>query len=277
MSFVSKLGTRMVPTTFPMLSCISVFGTLASLPKFQIILNAWSSFQQEYIRTFHLQKWDAFAHLRKYRKTVFPVYIVFGFLATSVVFSVFNNVWGRICVGIFPLIGWPKFTATFTMLIMVGCHGMHFLLFRTSMEAFKQIHEGITIYWKDFQDDLNDHDFIALQENVKKWTNLVLLVKKQVELTGQAMAFHQVALILVNFTFLCLGVFSCLSSKSGPEEGNRGYILLMFCTWGFSLLTVKAFMCERILEHEKQIVTALRQLEVSNCLPSLLQVVYYVN
>lgn len=273
MSFVSKLGTRMVPNIFPMLTCISIFGTLASLPKFRVILNSWSSFQQEYIRTFYWRKCDAFLHLRKYNSTVFPIYIVIGFLATFVVFSVFNNVWGRVAFAIFPVIGWPRFTATFTMLIMVGCHGMHFLLFRTSTEAFKQIHEGITIYWKEFQDDLRERDFMSLQENVKRWTNLVLLVKKQVEFTGQAMAFHQVALILVNFTFLCLGVFSCLSSRTGPEEGNKGYILLMFCTWGFSILTVKAFMCERILEQEKLIVTALRSLEVGNCLSSLIQVI----
>lgn len=250
MSFVSRIGAHIVPTTFPMFSCISVVGTLASLPKFQAILKQWTSFQKEYIHTFYWRNGDPFINLRKYRDGTFAIFIAVGFLAIGIVFLVSSNMCGNTSSFLFPTEGIPKFTAPFTMIIIIGGHGMHFLLLRTLIEAFAQIHEGISIWIKEEGrvGPIYNSEFKSVQENVKKWTNLVLHAKKQVECTGHALAFHHVATIFINFLFLCLGVFSVLSSKSGPVEGDNGYIFLMFCSWGFTLLIAKAFMCDRILE-----------------------------
>ncbi len=122
-----------------MFSCISVFGTLASLPKFPAILQQWTSFQREYIRTFNWRKGDPFINLRKYRDGTFAIFIAVGFLAIGIVFLVTSNLCGNTSNILFPTEGMPHFTAPFTMIIVIGGHGMHFLLLRTLIEAFTQI------------------------------------------------------------------------------------------------------------------------------------------
>lgn len=250
-SRVSEIGTRLIPITFPLFSCTSVFGTLASLPNLYRFLNNVSEFQYNFMQTFtfHRLQNDPFRNLRVYCKRTFIFFRIASAIAILTVLFIVENFWGT-SGNVFPPAGLPRVTATFTMLIMVGGHGIHFLMYRTLRESFTQIRFGID----EWINNCNPGDELylkSLKESTKQWARIVVLAKAQVQYAGKAVALHHVSTTFVNFAYLCLGVFSCLSSRLAVTEGNRGYTLLLFCVWGFTLLTVKAFMCEHIIEQVK--------------------------
>ncbi|CAL8071100.1 unnamed protein product [Orchesella dallaii] len=240
-SIISQLVTRLVPATFPLFSCVSVVGTLASLPHLQRILKRWSSFQKEYHDAFP-QISDPFGGLKRYRNGTFVCFPIVGFIAVCFIFVIVYD-----CDGwagcIFPDVAKPTFSATFTMLIMIGGHGSQFLMFRTLREAFYQIYVGIRE--ETAHNSITDN-IKSLHKNIVKWSQVIITAKQQVNLTSRAVELHHAFVIFINFMYFCLGVFACISS--GNTDDGRGAVLLMFSCWGFGILTLKAFMCEKITE-----------------------------
>ena len=251
-SFVSEFGTRLLPASYPFFSVSATFGILSSLPGILELMQRWPLFQKQYMEYFpHRKNDDPFKPLKDYRNSKFLIFPIAG-LGASVFVSwiMLDCEYWKGCMFPQTYFGVPTILATYTMMTMIGGHTVHLFLYRTLRETLHQIKVGIQL-WIEMETGKNvgnHHWRKSLIQNIRNWKKIITFAKEQVVITSKAVAMQHILMIFINFIYLCLGVFASISSKIGSSEGSRGYMLLMFASWGFALLITKAFMCENIAE-----------------------------